>query len=265
MLDKIPESVRRVLEGERAGIDVLFPCFAASRWGVTRGRSVFTAAPLRTSEPIPVQATADGEGISPPLSWVGVPEEAQQVIVIVEDADSQTPYPWVHAIAVLSGLDGALGSGALPSGEHEGAGVCTGLNSACCEHRWLPPDPPAGHGPHRYVFQMFALAGGAELSERVGRRGVEEADLLTRAMAAGWLIRDLRAAQAAESGEPPGGDGRRGSRARAFWRGRGCRHPRELSRRQPVFGAVVERGVNASKGRDRSASRIPDAECKPCD
>jgi phosphatidylethanolamine-binding protein (PEBP) family uncharacterized protein len=22
---------------------------------------------------------------------------------------------------------------------------------------WLPPDPPAGRGAHRYVFQVFAL------------------------------------------------------------------------------------------------------------
>ena len=22
---------------------------------------------------------------------------------------------------------------------------------------WLPPDPPRGHGPHRYAFQLFAL------------------------------------------------------------------------------------------------------------
>ena len=25
---------------------------------------------------------------------------------------------------------------------------------------WLPPDPPPGHGVHRYAFQLFALAAG---------------------------------------------------------------------------------------------------------
>jgi phosphatidylethanolamine-binding protein (PEBP) family uncharacterized protein len=25
-------------------------------------------------------------------------------------------------------------------------------------HRYLPPDPPPGHGPHRYAFQIFALS-----------------------------------------------------------------------------------------------------------
>jgi hypothetical protein len=184
MLDKIPDSIRRVLEGQRAGLDAVLFRRLAEVADLREIRVHSTA--FANMEPIPVQYTADGEGISPPLAWIGVPEGAQQVIVIVEDADSPTPYPWVHAIAVLEGLDGALGSGALPSAEHEGAGVCTGRNSLL-EHRWLPPDPPAGHGAHRYVFQVFALAPGEQLSERLGRRGAEEA-ISARAMAAGWLI-----------------------------------------------------------------------------
>ena len=27
---------------------------------------------------------------------------------------------------------------------------------------WLPPDPPTGHGEHRYAFQLFALAAGED-------------------------------------------------------------------------------------------------------
>jgi phosphatidylethanolamine-binding protein (PEBP) family uncharacterized protein len=83
-------------------------------------------------------------------------------------------------------MDGALGSGALPSADHEGVGVPTGLNSLL-QHRWLAPDPPPGHGAHRYVFQVFALGPGEELSQSPGRHEVEEA-ISSRTICAGWLI-----------------------------------------------------------------------------
>ena len=37
---------------------------------------------------------------------------------------------------------------------------------------WLPPDPPPGHGPHRYVFQVYALDSRPELDEGAGRGAV---------------------------------------------------------------------------------------------
>src|SRR5215468_10402113 len=48
--------------------------------------------------------TADGAGVSPPLQWKGVPDAAGSVVLLVEDADSPTRHPLVHAIAYdLSG------------------------------------------------------------------------------------------------------------------------------------------------------------------
>ena len=91
------------------------------------------------NEPIPAQYTADGEGLSPPLQWRGVPMNAEAVVMLVEDADSPTPRPLVHAIVWdLPGSDASLPEGAVSA-------------------LWLPPDPPAGRGAHRYVFQVFAI------------------------------------------------------------------------------------------------------------
>lgn len=185
MLDKLPDSVGRALKGQRAGIDAVI---------VRRLHDAVELPSLRVHssafghmDAIPPQYTADGAGLSPPLTWSGVPDGARQVLLIVEDADSPTPHPLVHAIAIMPGTDATLGSGALPSADHEGAGgIPTGLNSYL-QHRWLAPDPPPAHGAHRYVFQVFALGEGNELSEDLGRRGVEEA-ISARAIAAGWLI-----------------------------------------------------------------------------
>ena len=75
---------------------------------------------------------------------------------MVEDADSPTPNPLVHAIVVnLPPGDTRLVEAALPSQGNEGqdtvhAGRNSGLQAA-----WLPPDPPPGHGVHRYAFQLY--------------------------------------------------------------------------------------------------------------
>ena len=135
--------------------------------------------------PLPASYTADGLGISPPLEWRGVPEGSGCVVLIVEDADSPTPRPLVHAITVSPGGDGRLGAGALPSVEHDGSGVVA-LNPYL-QHRWLPPDPPLGHGPHRYAFQCFSLRDHPTFSAGLGRHELLEA-VLNRAVAAGCLI-----------------------------------------------------------------------------
>jgi Raf kinase inhibitor-like YbhB/YbcL family protein len=135
---------------------------------------------------LPIEFTADGEGISPPLTWDAAPAEAALIAIIVEDADSPTPHPLVHAIVVnIPRTQTSLALGALTKG-HQAADVEIGRNSFF-DHAWLPPDPPPGHGEHRYVFQVFALRAGPTLSKSTGRREFVDA-VLTRALAAGCLI-----------------------------------------------------------------------------
>lgn len=102
------------------------------------------------NEPIPAQYTADGDGLSPPLEWRCVPLSAEAVVVVVEDADSPTALPVVHSIMWdLPGTDASLPEGALQDKR------CASNDALAAT--WLPPDPPPGHGVHRYVFQVFAL------------------------------------------------------------------------------------------------------------
>lgn len=109
--------------------------------------------------------TADGDGLSPPLVWRGVPDGTIRLVLMIEDADSPTPEPLVHAIVPklpLRRVD--LGEGELNRGVH-----ALGRNSTL-RTTYLPPDPPPGHGPHRYAFQLFALGKGATLPDAPGRR-----------------------------------------------------------------------------------------------
>ena len=52
---------------------------------------------------------------------------------------------------------------------------------------WLPPDPPPGHGVHRYAFQLFALDVAPTFSATPGRDEVIDA-LRAHAIASGLLI-----------------------------------------------------------------------------
>ena len=138
MLEKLPESVGHALINQRAGMDSvlyneLFRHRNTARLELSSQAFVFNGRR-------PVRFTADGDGLSPPLSWDGVPREAESLALIVEDADSPTPHPLVHAIVVglLAGR-GSLDEGALNSPDHVGAGVETGQNSFF-RRAWLPPE-----------------------------------------------------------------------------------------------------------------------------
>ena len=185
MLEKLPDLVGQVLRGQRAGLDKT----AFHAFDLRGGMAAIRVGSLAFADhaPIPERYTADGDGDSPPLHWSGVPEAAASVALIVEDADSPTPQPLVHAIVVgLAAGDGALAEAALPSRDHDGSGLRVGRNSYL-QAAWLPPDPPPGHGVHRYVFQVFALEAGAKLDGEPGRDALLEA-IREHGLASGCLI-----------------------------------------------------------------------------
>lgn len=186
MLEKLPDAVGHALRHQRAGLEKT----AFQKIDLRTGTAALQVSSLAFADhaPIPMRYTADGEALSPPLQWTGIPTEASSLVLIVEDADAPTPQPLVHAIAVgLEPRDDSLPEGALKSPDHEGSGeLKTGRNSYL-KQSWLPPDPPPGHGPHRYAFQLFALIGEPVFSDAPGR--TEVLDILrAHALASGCLI-----------------------------------------------------------------------------
>jgi hypothetical protein len=183
MLEKLPEGLGRALINQRAGMEqVVYNHLHAqretSRFSVESPAFVFNGF-------LPKRCTADGEGVSPPLTWGDCPLGTASIAIIVEDADSPTPHPLVHAIAVDLPADArSLQEGALT--DHRVGEMEIGSNSFF-KHAWLPPDPPPGHGEHRYVFQVFALRTGAAFSKTVGRGEFIKA-ILDRAIGVGCLI-----------------------------------------------------------------------------
>ena len=110
--------------------------------------------------------------MSPPLHWGSLPDGTAAAALLVEDADSPSLNPIVHAVVwdldlaanrLEEGAIGADGDGASGNDGPE-----TGRNSYL-QRRWLPLDPPPGHGEHHYVFQLFALSSVPDLERAPGR------------------------------------------------------------------------------------------------
>ena len=100
----------------------------------------------------------DGDNISPHLAWDDVPAGTKSFVVTCYDPDAPTGSGWWHWVvydipASATGLvmgAGAAGGAALPAGAKLGR---TDFGTA----EYGGAAPPPGHGPHRYIFTLYAL------------------------------------------------------------------------------------------------------------
>jgi Raf kinase inhibitor-like YbhB/YbcL family protein len=104
---------------------------------------------------IPRRHTCEGDDVSPPLAWQGVPAGARSLVLVVDDPDAPDPaaprMTWVHWLLYnlppgIAGLPEAVS--ALPGGTLEGTNDWkrTGYGGPC---------PPIGR--HRYFHKLYAL------------------------------------------------------------------------------------------------------------
>jgi Raf kinase inhibitor-like YbhB/YbcL family protein len=173
MLEKLPSVVGRTFEGARAGMKKIV--FFDERFDKVAEAITVTSPAFADGGAIPERFTEDGRKLSPSLAWRGAPRATRTTVLIVEDADSPTPHPLVHAIAWhLDGRDRSLAEGGIEKQRISG-GDCRVRQELIPALGYLPPDPPPGHGPHRYVFQIYALDTELELDARPGRSALLEA------------------------------------------------------------------------------------------
>ena len=197
MLEKIPHWLGRALTNVRAGHDKLV--LASLDLGGAESLAISSPA-FAAGARLPQRFTADGEGVSPPLTWSNLPDETESLALIVEDPDAPTPQPMVHAIVVdIDPTLGGLPEGAIRPDGKGGSDKNVGKNSGLSEG-WLPPDPPTGHGPHDYVFQLLALGAGRGSDDKSpGRTGFRDY-VAGRILAAGALVGTYSRGEEAEVG-----------------------------------------------------------------
>ena len=80
---------------------------------------------FQQNEHIPSKYTCEGEEVSPPLAWEGVPKGAKSLVLIIDDPDAPDPKApkmvWVHWVAYnippdTKGLPENAGKAGLPQG-----------------------------------------------------------------------------------------------------------------------------------------------------
>jgi len=101
---------------------------------------------------IPRRHTCDGEDISPPLAWRGLPPGTKSLVLIADDPDAPAK-TWVHwVIYNLPAANGGLPENVPP--ENNVAGGRQGRNDFG-RIGYGGPCPPGG--THRYYFTLYAL------------------------------------------------------------------------------------------------------------
>ena len=150
MLDEVPAWLGKVLRNVRTGHGKLAVARLGGASTLHRDGFELHSPAFEDGEPLDPSFTADEEdAVAPPLEWSAPPAGTVELVLVVEDPDAPTPEPFCHWL--VWGL--APQRGKLLEGE---APPRVGKNSFG-NSEWLLPDPPTGHGPHDYVFQLFAL------------------------------------------------------------------------------------------------------------
>ncbi|WRZ88125.1 YbhB/YbcL family Raf kinase inhibitor-like protein [Streptomyces sp. NBC_01007] len=96
-----------------------------------------------------------GDDLSPHLAWTQPPPGTAQLLLVVEDIDVPMARPAVHCVALIDPASRHLDPGAL-NARQPAPGVHV-LRSTI-GRGYHGPAPIKGHGPHHYVFQLFALS-----------------------------------------------------------------------------------------------------------
>ena len=130
---------------------------------------IFSTAFAHNSS-IPGKYTCQGENISPPLSFSGIPENTKSLVLLMDDPDVPKNLKpdgmfdhWV--IYNIPSTTREIEEGKTPSGTQ-------GLNGAG-QAKYTGPCPPDRE--HRYFFKLYALDSMLDLPENSDKAMVEEA------------------------------------------------------------------------------------------
>lgn len=117
-----------------------------------------TSPAFADGEPIPDKHRGRlfGANISPALNWTPPPAGTVELVLIVQDPDVPRGGPATHALTL--GIDPSLPG--IPENALANPSPVPGIQhgkGALGRRGWAGPLPIRSHGPHTYVFQLFAL------------------------------------------------------------------------------------------------------------
>lgn len=120
---------------------------------------------------IPRKYTCDGDDVSPPLAWTGIPDGAKTIALIGDDPDAPMG-TWVHWVlfnlpaSVKELAEAVPPDKELPSGAKQGRNDFRRIG-------YGGPCPPGG--THRYYFKLYALDSALNLPPGASKADVVKA------------------------------------------------------------------------------------------
>lgn len=105
---------------------------------------------FHTGSAIPMKYSRSGENVSPPLVWKDPPSGTKSFALIVEDPDAPSGTFRHWAIYDIDAHRSSLPEGAAIERLHNGV-------NDFGRQQYDGPQPPRGHGVHRYHFRLAAL------------------------------------------------------------------------------------------------------------
>ena len=118
------------------------------------------SAAFASGEVIPKRHTGEGQDVSPPLEWSGIPDGAKELALVCDDPDAPRPEPWVHWVIYRIPAN----TTELPEGVARDARVMLPAGALQGRNSWPKdnvgyrgPMPPVGHGTHHYHFKLYVL------------------------------------------------------------------------------------------------------------
>lgn len=135
---------------------------------------VFSSA-FEANRTIPRKYTCDGENLNPPLELEGIPEEAESLVLIIDDPDAPMKI-FTHWIVWNIEPVAKIEEDSIPGVE--------GIN----DFRKIGYGGPCpSSGTHRYFFRVYALDRKLELKAGAGRKELES-EMIGHIIAEGELI-----------------------------------------------------------------------------
>lgn len=139
-----------------------------------------TSPTMKEGERMPVDYTADGKNISPPIQWSGIPAGTKEIALIMDDPVAPTPQPFVHWViykipATAKGLPENVPIDPAAPMPAEIAGAIQGV-SGFRRPMYRGPAPPKPGVSHQYNFKVYALD--APLEIQAGAAPMTKAQLL---------------------------------------------------------------------------------------
>ncbi|MGE5222752.1 MAG: YbhB/YbcL family Raf kinase inhibitor-like protein [Omnitrophica WOR_2 bacterium] len=151
---------------------LLTGCSSAQNAGTEAPMTMKVTSPaFAEGQNIPKKFTCDGDNLSPALTWSGVPDGAQSLVLIADDPDAPAG-TWVHWVLYNIPSDQT----GLPEGTGNQADSSLGVEGITSYKKsgYGGPCPPKG-ASHRYYFKVYALDTTLSLKAGSTKSDVEKA------------------------------------------------------------------------------------------